>query len=49
MCIRDRPWYPWFITWFPFMDAVRSDPRMDELAAELNLSEALARARALDR
>jgi len=29
------PWYPWFITWFPFMDEVRQDPRMRELAAEL--------------
>ena len=42
------PWYPWFITWFP-MDATRNDPRMDELAAELNLTETLARARALGR
>lgn len=39
------PWYPWFITWFPFMDEVRNDPRMDELAAELGLGEALQRAR----
>ena len=39
------PWYPWFITWFPFVDAMRNDPRMDELAAELGLSEALERAR----
>ena len=43
------PWYPWFITWFPDMDPMRNDPRMDELAAELNLTEALARARALGR
>ena len=43
------PWYPWFITWFPNMDPMRNDPRMDELAAELNLTEALARARALGR
>jgi len=43
------PWYPWFITWFPDMDPMRNDPRMDELAAELNLAEALARARALGR
>lgn len=43
------PWYPWFITWFPHMDTMRNDPRMDELAAELNLTEALARARALGR
>jgi len=40
-----HPWYPWFITNFHFMDAVRNDPRMDELAAELGLSEALERAR----
>lgn len=44
-----HPWYPWFITWFPFMDAVGNDPRMDELAAELGLTEAMARARALRR
>ncbi len=43
------PWYPWFITWFPDMDPMRNDPRMDELAAELGLTEALARARALGR
>jgi len=43
------PWYPWFITWFPTGDIVRNDPRMDELAAELNLTEALARARSLGR
>lgn len=43
------PWYPWFITWSPEMDAMRNDPRMDQLAAELNLSEALARARSLGR
>jgi TolB-like protein len=43
------PWYPWFITWFPNMDSMRNDPRMDELAAELGLTEALARARALGR
>jgi TolB-like protein len=42
------PWYPWFITWFP-MGVVRNDPRMDELAADLNLTEALARARSLGR
>lgn len=40
-----HPWYPWFITGFPFMDAVINDPRMDELAAELGLTEALQRAR----
>ncbi len=43
------PWYPWFITWFPDMDPMRNDPRMDALAAELDLTEALARARALGR
>ncbi len=44
------PWYPWFVTWFPNVDAtIRNDPRMDELAAELNLTEALARARSLGR
>jgi len=43
------PWYPWFITWFPDMDPMRNDPRMDALAAELELTEALARARALGR
>ncbi len=37
------PWYPWFITWFPFMDEVRQDSRMRVLAAELGLSEALER------
>jgi TolB-like protein len=37
------PWYPWFITWFPFMDAPRQDPRMRELAEELGLEEALER------
>ena len=41
----DLPWYPWLITWFPFMDNARNDPRMDVLAEELGLSEALARAR----
>ena len=40
-----HPWYPWFITGFPFMDAVSNDPRMDELAAELGLTEALQRGR----
>jgi TolB-like protein len=39
------PWYPWFITWFPLTDAVREDPRMDDLAAELDLEEALERFR----
>jgi len=39
------PWYPWFIVGFQFMDEVRADPRMDGLAAEFNLTEALARAR----
>jgi TolB-like protein/Tfp pilus assembly protein PilF len=43
------PWYPWFITWFPNMDPMRNDPRMDDLAAELELTDALARARALGR
>ena len=43
------PWYPWFITWFPRMGVARNDPRMDELAAELNLTDALARARAQGR
>ena len=43
------PWYPWFITWFPYMGEMRNDPRMDELAAEMNLTEALARARTLGR
>ena len=43
------PWYPWFITWFPQMDHMRNDPRMDALAAELDLTEALNRARALAR
>jgi TolB-like protein len=43
------PWYPWFITWFPDMDSMRNDPRMDAAAAELELTEALARARALGR
>ena len=43
------PWYPWFITWFPDMGPMRNDPRMDALAAELDLTEALARARALGR
>jgi TolB-like protein len=39
------PWYPWFITWFPLIDVARNDPRFDELAAELGLTEALERAR----
>ena len=39
------PWYPWFITWFPFMNDVREHPRMDALAEELGLTEALQRAR----
>jgi TolB-like protein/Tfp pilus assembly protein PilF len=43
------PWYPWFITWWAAMGTTRDDPRMDELAAELNLDDALARARALGR
>jgi tetratricopeptide (TPR) repeat protein len=43
------PWYPWLITWFPNMDSMRNDPRMDAVAAELELTEALARARALGR
>ena len=37
------PWYPWFITWFPFMDEVREHPRMEALAEELGLTEALQR------
>lgn len=37
------PWYPWFITWFPFMDEIRQDPRVLELAAELGLTDALER------
>ena len=41
------PWYPGFITWFQHMEVIRNDPRMDALAAELDLTEALARARAL--
>ena len=40
-----HPYYPWLITWMPLMDAARNDPRMDELAAELGLTEALERAR----
>ena len=40
-----HPYYPYLITWLPFMDEVRNDPRMDELAAELGLTEALQRAR----
>lgn len=43
------PWYPWFITAVYPMVSARNDPRMDVLAAELNLTEALARARALGR
>ena len=43
------PWYPWFVTGVKPMDTARNDPRMDELAAELNLTEALARARSLGR
>lgn len=38
------PWYPGFITWFPFMDDARKDPRMQVLAEELGLEDALARA-----
>ena len=36
------PWYPWFITWFPFMDEVRDDPRMKVYAEELGLEDVLA-------
>jgi len=36
------PWYPWFITWFPFMDEVRADPRMKILAEDLGLEDVLA-------
>jgi adenylate cyclase len=36
------PWYPWFITWFPFMDEARKDPRMQVLAEELGLEDVLA-------
>lgn len=43
------PWYPAFITWTQHMETIRNDPRMDALAAELDLTEALARARALGR
>lgn len=43
------PWYPWFITGVKPMDAARNDPRMDELAAELALTEALGRARSRGR
>lgn len=43
------PWYPWFITGVYPMDSARKDPRMDVLAAELNLDDALARARELGR
>lgn len=43
------PWYPGFITWTQHMEVIRNDPRMDALAAELDLTEALARARALGR
>jgi len=38
------PWYPWFITWFPYMDEAKQDPRMRALAAELGLEDALDRA-----
>ena len=41
------PWYPWFITGVYPMDSARKDPRMDVLAEEVNLTEALARAREL--
>ena len=37
-------WYPWHITWAPYLDDLRDDPRMRELAEELGLSEALDRA-----
>ena len=43
------PWYPWFITGVYPMDSARNDPRMDALAAELNLTDALNRARSLGR
>jgi len=43
------PWYPWLITGDTPMDTGRNDPRMDALAAELNLDDALARARELGR
>jgi adenylate cyclase len=35
------PWYPWFITLAPFMDEVRADPRMRELAIELGVEDVL--------
>lgn len=41
------PWYPWMVTWFPVADEVRNDPRMDEHAEEIGLTDALARARSL--
>lgn len=43
------PWYPGFIAWFPQVRTLRNDPRMDALAAELNLTDALNRARSLGR
>jgi TolB-like protein/lipoprotein NlpI len=36
------PWYPWFITWFAFMDEARKDPRMQVFAEELGLEDVLA-------
>jgi TolB-like protein len=36
------PWYPWLITWFPFMDEARADPRMKILAEDLGLEDVLA-------
>lgn len=35
------PWYPWFITWFPQMESVGQDPRLQELALELGLEDYL--------
>lgn len=35
------PWYPWFITWFPQMEFVGQDPRLQELALELGLEDYL--------
>jgi TolB-like protein/Flp pilus assembly protein TadD len=44
------PWYPWFLTWYPQMDAHVLDPRMRELAREIGIEhiydEAVARLQA---
>lgn len=39
------PWYPWFVTWYPQLEAFRDDPRMHALADELQLAQILNKLR----